>query len=175
MRIHEFNLVYREKFDLRFSLVKFDFAGDANDFPCERSDPPVSRNFCPGFNEPSEHLIGVISSEVDQYGPEWASPDGDDEPAHLDVFAYVVNGFRLFEPASSQVWWVFCLEGLQGSSWVFMLLTEPAANNQSDTRGGTREALFGPTAFQFRSMRRWPHGCSAELADQQSICASQLP
>jgi len=70
MRIHEFNLVYRQKFDLRFSLVKFDFAGDANDFPCERSDPPVSRNFCPGFNEPSERLIGVISSEVDQYGPE---------------------------------------------------------------------------------------------------------
>jgi len=97
MRIHEFNLVYRQKFDLRFSLVKFDFAGDANDFPWERSDPPVSRNFCPGFNEPSERLIGVISSEVDQYGPEWASPDGDDEPAHLDVFAYVVNGFGIFD------------------------------------------------------------------------------
>ena len=97
MRIHEFNLVYREKFDLRFSLVKFDFAGDANDFPCERSDPPVSRNFCPGFNEPSERLIGVISSEVDQYGPEWAGPDGDDEPAHLDVFAYIVDGFGIFD------------------------------------------------------------------------------
>jgi len=37
MRIHEFNLVYRQKFDLRFSLVKFDFAADANDFPCERT------------------------------------------------------------------------------------------------------------------------------------------
>ena len=101
MRIHEFNLVYRQKFDLRFSLVKFDFAGDANDFPWERSDPPVSRNFCPGFNEPSERLIGVISSEVDQYGPEWASPDGDDEPAHLDVFAYVVNGSESLITGSS--------------------------------------------------------------------------
>ena len=80
-----------------------------------------------------------------------------------------------FNPHLSQIWWVFLLKGLTGLILGFMLLTEPAANNQSDTRGGTRETLFGPTAFQFRSMRRWPHGCSAELADQQSICASQLP
>ena len=97
MRIHEFNLVYRQKFDLRFSLVKFDFAGDADDFPLERVDPQVSRHVGTGCNESSKGLIGVFSSEVDQYGPEWASPDGDDEPAHLDVFAYVVNGFGIFD------------------------------------------------------------------------------
>jgi hypothetical protein len=39
------NLVHRQDFDLRFPSVKFDCAGDADDFPLERGDPLVSRYF----------------------------------------------------------------------------------------------------------------------------------
>ena len=39
------NLVYRQDLDLRFPSVKFDFAGDTDDFPLERGNLLVSRNF----------------------------------------------------------------------------------------------------------------------------------
>jgi hypothetical protein len=45
VRIQDFNLVYRQDFYLRFLSVKFDFSGDADDFPLERGNLLVSRNF----------------------------------------------------------------------------------------------------------------------------------
>jgi len=45
MRIYYLNLVYRQDFDLRFPSVKFDCAGDADDFSFERGDPLVSHDF----------------------------------------------------------------------------------------------------------------------------------
>jgi len=43
-------------------LAKFDYAGDADDFPLERGDPLVSFHFRPNGNEPGERLIGVFGS-----------------------------------------------------------------------------------------------------------------
>ena len=48
-------------------------------------------------NEPSERLIGVFSSKIGKCGPEWAGYDGEDQTAHLDIFAHIVNGFRIFD------------------------------------------------------------------------------
>jgi hypothetical protein len=40
-----FDLVSQRDFNLRFPLVKFDYAGDADDLPLEHGDPLVSRHF----------------------------------------------------------------------------------------------------------------------------------
>jgi hypothetical protein len=42
-------------------------------------------------------VIRIFSSEIDKCGPEWAGRDGDEATAHLDFFAYVMNGFRVFD------------------------------------------------------------------------------
>jgi hypothetical protein len=55
--------------------------------------------FEPAANEPSKRLIGVFSSEINKSSPEWAGRDGDDQTAHLDVFANVLNGFRVLDHA----------------------------------------------------------------------------
>jgi hypothetical protein len=81
--------------------VKFDYAGDADDFPLERSDPLVSFHFRPNGNEPGERLIGVFSSETDTCGPERAYGDRDNQTAHFDAFTNVLNGFRIFDYGSS--------------------------------------------------------------------------
>ena len=54
-----FDLVSQRDFNLRFPLVKFDYAGDADDLPLEHGDPLVSLHFRPNCNEPGERLIGV--------------------------------------------------------------------------------------------------------------------
>ena len=77
--------------------MKFDYTGDADDFLLERGDPLVGLHFRPNCNEPGERLIRIFSSEADACGPEWASRDGDDETAHLDVFAYVINRIRILD------------------------------------------------------------------------------
>jgi hypothetical protein len=40
-----FDLIHRLDFYLRLPLVKLDGSGNADDFPLERGDPPVSRYF----------------------------------------------------------------------------------------------------------------------------------
>jgi hypothetical protein len=96
-RIQAFDLIFRHYFDLRLPLVKFDYAGDADDFPLEGVDPQVSRHFGTGCNESSKDLIRIFSSEIYKRGPEWADRDGDNQTAHFDVFTNVLNGFRIFD------------------------------------------------------------------------------
>jgi hypothetical protein len=78
-------------------LAKFDYAGDADDFPSEHGDPLVSRYFWPNCNERGERLIGVFSSETDTCGPERAYGDRDNQAAHFDAFTNVLNGFRILK------------------------------------------------------------------------------
>ena len=59
-------------------LVKFDYAGDADDLPLEHGDPVASFHFRPNGNEPGERLIGVFSSETDTCGPKWANRESED-------------------------------------------------------------------------------------------------
>jgi hypothetical protein len=76
--------------------VKFNCADDANGFPLQRGDL-ISLHFRIGSNEPGERLVGVLSSEIDKGGAEWASRDGDNQTAHLDVSAYATYGFGVFD------------------------------------------------------------------------------
>jgi hypothetical protein len=63
-------------------LVKFDYAGDADDFSLERVDPQVSRHIGTRCNESSKGLIRIFSFEIDKSRSKWAGRDGDNQTAH---------------------------------------------------------------------------------------------
>ena len=56
-----------------------------------------ARNSRIGWNERSERLVGVFLSETDKCSPKRAGRDGGDQTTHLDISAYVSNGFGVFD------------------------------------------------------------------------------
>ena len=69
---------------------------DRDGFPLDHSKSLISRYCGPGRNVASEPLIGVFSSEIDKCGPQWAGCYRDNPAAHLDFFADILDGFRVF-------------------------------------------------------------------------------
>jgi hypothetical protein len=67
LRIRADDLIHRHDFDLRFPLVKFNCADDADVFALQFCDL-VSRNSRISRNEPGKRLVWVFSSEIDKGG-----------------------------------------------------------------------------------------------------------
>jgi hypothetical protein len=61
-------------------------SGEAEQLPKEQTMPPHIKSWHPSRMK-----------TIDECGPEWAGRDGNDETTHLDVFAYVMNGFRVLD------------------------------------------------------------------------------
>jgi hypothetical protein len=76
--------------------VKLDCAPDADGFTLDHGKPRIGRYCGPGRNESRERLIGVVSSEIDKRGTQWASRHRDNPTSCLDLFADIPNGFRVF-------------------------------------------------------------------------------
>ena len=96
LRIHACNLIRRQDFDFRLPLVKFNCVGDADGFPLDPGKSLIGSYRRPGRDKPGERLIGVVSSEIDKCGTQRAGCYRDNPPAHLDLFADIFNGFRVF-------------------------------------------------------------------------------
>ena len=94
--IQAFDLIRRHDVDLRLPVVKSDCAGDADGFPLNHGKSLIGRYCGPRRNESSERLIGVLSSEIDKCGTQWAGCDTDNATSHLDLFTNVQDGFRVF-------------------------------------------------------------------------------
>jgi hypothetical protein len=96
LRIQDFDLICQHDVDLWLSVAKVDCAGNADDFALDRGKSLIGRYWGPGRNESSECLIGVVSSEIDKCCTQWAGCYGNDPAAHLDFFADIPSGFRIF-------------------------------------------------------------------------------
>jgi hypothetical protein len=59
--------------------------------------------FDPAAMNPRMSDLGILARN-DKRGPEWAGRDRNDETAHLDVSAHVLNGFRIFDHRQSGFW-----------------------------------------------------------------------
>src|SRR6516162_6657358 len=95
-RIQTFDLICRHDCDFRLPFVKFNCAGDADGFPLDHGKSLIGGYPGSGCNESGEPLIWVLSSEIDKCGPQWAGRHRDNPATHLDLFADILNGFRIF-------------------------------------------------------------------------------
>jgi hypothetical protein len=96
LKIQALDLICRHDLNLWFPVAKSDYACDADDFPLDHVKSLIPRYRGPGCNESGEGLIGVFSSEIDKCGPQWAGRHKDNPAAHLDIFADMLKGFRVF-------------------------------------------------------------------------------
>jgi hypothetical protein len=96
LRIQAFDLICRQDLDLWLPVAKSNCAGDADGFPLDHGKSLIGSYRGPGRNESGERLIGVFSPEIDKCRPKWASRNRDDPAPHLNLFADILNGFRVF-------------------------------------------------------------------------------
>ena len=93
--VQAFDLICRHDLYLWLPVVKSDYAGDADDFPLDHGKSLIGRYCRPGCNEPGERLIGVVSSEIDKCGTQWAGHHTDNATSHFDFFADILDSFRV--------------------------------------------------------------------------------
>jgi hypothetical protein len=96
LRIQARDLIRRQDLDFWLPGSKSDCAGDADGFPLDHGKSLVNRYREPGCNESGERLIGVLSSEIDKCGPQWAGRHRDNTTPHLGFLADVLDGFGVF-------------------------------------------------------------------------------